>query len=256
MKAAKKIGVLWTLASAFAAAQSNCPYAVPSSIQMVVSRDLPPGSRPYVRQATWIWILCDTAPLGQGIAIHVAATGPLAFGAGASMDARAYAESDPLSHRPAVWMQFISTTMDPDPGTQHYSIAVSVPGGSSISVPVSVTFTGAPYIEASDSIVSFELPQGADPALIDSQINDEYFWFANSSAPLTLNIAAESSGWLSVNPRSGTGYTLIAVRGDPGNLNPGTYWGSLTVTASGAVNSPLKIPVRLTVRSPGGANVR
>jgi len=69
-------------------------------------------------------------------------------------------------------------------------------------------------------------------------------------APLNWRVAASTTSggnWLAVNPASGTEAGRVAVRAEPGALGPGEYRGSLTVTADGAINSPLQVPVTLTV---------
>ena len=56
--------------------------------------------------------------------------------------------------------------------------------------------------------------------------------------------------WLSVTPASGSstgGHNAHTVTYNTANVGPGTYSGTITITATGASSSPLTIPVRLTV---------
>ena len=55
------------------------------------------------------------------------------------------------------------------------------------------------------------------------------------------------SGWLSVNPASGTGNVVITVLVNPTGLAAGAYTGAITVASTGAVNTPQKVAVTLTV---------
>jgi uncharacterized protein (TIGR03437 family) len=71
---------------------------------------------------------------------------------------------------------------------------------------------------------------------------------STSGASLNFASSASSNGnWLSVGPTSGSTPSTLSISVNPGNLAPGTYNGSITVTAAGALNSPLTIPIQLTV---------
>jgi hypothetical protein len=71
----------------------------------------------------------------------------------------------------------------------------------------------------------------------------------------TLNWSlTDDAGWLSLNPTSGssTGETdNIALSVDTTGLSVNTYTATITITASGAANSPQTVPVTLSVK-PGG----
>jgi hypothetical protein len=254
---------LWSLlliSAAAAAAQTACPYAVPSSIPLWVPRSLPPGSRPYVRDAAAVWVFCGTAPAGQGTLIEVSTTDPLTFSSLSPFDPKlasyggfVFAESDLSSALPTLSITFLSTALDPAANSQPYTVTIHAQGGASILLPVTVNVTDSPFLDFSETALTFELRQGASPQEVDSQITDEYVWFTNNPSLLPFTVTPQSSGWLSASPTNGTGYTQIAVRADPGSLAPGSYFGSLVVTAPGAVNSPATIPVRLVVTATSGA---
>ena len=70
---------------------------------------------------------------------------------------------------------------------------------------------------------------------------------ATSAAAFTT--AASGGGWLSVSPSSGATPASLSVSVNPAGLNPGTYNGTITITAPGASNSPQAVSVGLTVRS-------
>jgi uncharacterized protein (TIGR03437 family) len=74
----------------------------------------------------------------------------------------------------------------------------------------------------------------------------------NISGVLATTFTASTSGggWLSVSPVSGTTPTTLSVAVNPTSLNPGTYNGSITITAPSASNSPQTISVTLTVTVP------
>ena len=69
----------------------------------------------------------------------------------------------------------------------------------------------------------------------------------------TLNWTATSSQpWLSISPASGTAPSSPVVSANIAGLAAGTYNGNITISATGATNSPLVVPVTLTVNPSGG----
>jgi subtilase family protein/BACON domain-containing protein len=66
----------------------------------------------------------------------------------------------------------------------------------------------------------------------------------------TLNWTASSNAtWLSVSPTSGTAPSTATVSVNITGLAAGTYNGAITITATGATNTPVTVPVTLTVNS-------
>ena len=63
--------------------------------------------------------------------------------------------------------------------------------------------------------------------------------------------ASENGGWLSLSSTSGTAPSTISVAVDISNLATGTYSGVITIANPNAANSPVAVPVTLTVASPG-----
>src|SRR6185369_10697021 len=71
---------------------------------------------------------------------------------------------------------------------------------------------------------------------------------ASGSAALPFTAITGGQAWLSVAPGGGTtNTTSVSVTVNPAGLNAGTYNGSVKITAAGTSNSPLTIPVTLTI---------
>jgi Subtilase family/Viral BACON domain len=69
----------------------------------------------------------------------------------------------------------------------------------------------------------------------------------------TLNwTASANQTWLSVSPTSGTAPSTATVSVNITGLAAGTYNGAITISATGATNTPVTVPVTLTVSSGGG----
>jgi hypothetical protein len=72
----------------------------------------------------------------------------------------------------------------------------------------------------------------------------------------TLNwTASDNATWLAVSPTSGTAPSAVTVSVNIAGLTPGTYNGTITITATGATNSPVNVPVTLTVNGAGGGQL-
>jgi uncharacterized protein (TIGR03437 family) len=125
----------------------------------------------------------------------------------------------------------------PDTYSASVLVTSAQAGNGSVLVPVKLIVTSAPTISAQPSSLSFTYTVGgSEPPLQPLSLS--------SSQPLTLSTAVSpDTSWLvlsgEVSPRN--------VSINPGGLLPGRYTGLILVTASGAGNSPLNVPVSLTV---------
>jgi hypothetical protein len=128
-------------------------------------------------------------------------------------------------------------------GTYTGNVTITSAGASNSpkTVPVTLTVTAAsaPTLSAAPLNLSFRYQSGgATPA--PQTVN------LSSSSALGYTAAA-SPGWLSVTPASGNTPGSPSVSVNPAGLAAGTYTGTVTITASGASNSPQKVAVTLAV---------
>ncbi|MCP5046731.1 MAG: hypothetical protein GY940_06140 [bacterium] len=76
------------------------------------------------------------------------------------------------------------------------------------------------------------------------------FLIGNSGAgTLNWTIGTNDSGWLNTSPSSGSGAGAVEVSVNPNGMDVGSYTGTVTVSASGADNSPQRVTVYLTVKA-------
>jgi hypothetical protein len=69
----------------------------------------------------------------------------------------------------------------------------------------------------------------------------------------TLNFTvSDNAPWLTVSPASGTAPATLTASVDITGLAAGTFNGTITISATGATNTPVSIPVTLTVNGAGG----
>ena len=120
-----------------------------------------------------------------------------------------------------------------------------LPGGTPTqqTIPVTLLVSTSPLLNVATGSLNFTYQVGAgSPASQNVTVT-------STSGQLTLAISESTSSggsWLSV-PSTGTTGTAFPVSISPTGLTPGTYNGTVTVSASGAANGPLTIPVTLVV---------
>jgi subtilisin family serine protease len=128
-------------------------------------------------------------------------------------------------------------------GTYTGTITVSAAGAtnSGISVPVTLVVDAAPTIAVNPGSMSFNATAGgANPA---SQVLD-----ISNTGGGTLNWSSSSNAaWLTASPSTGTGTGTSTVSVNIAGLSAGTYNGTISVSAAGATNSPVAVPVTLTI---------
>src|SRR5262249_52535317 len=72
----------------------------------------------------------------------------------------------------------------------------------------------------------------------------------------TLNwTATDDASWLTVSPTSGTAPSTLTASVNITGLAAGTYNGNITISATGATNTPVTVPVTLTVNGAGGTEL-
>jgi len=70
----------------------------------------------------------------------------------------------------------------------------------------------------------------------------------------TLNWSvSDNATWLSLNPTSGTNSGTVTLSVNISGLTRGIYNATITISASGATNSPVSIPVTLTIKAPSAS---
>ena len=136
------------------------------------------------------------------------------------------------------------------PGTYSTTVTITVAGYPSQTklVPVSLTVsssssTASPTISYSPTSLAFSgTVGGTNPAARSISIS-------NTGGGTLSWIVSENAGWLSLNRTSGTNSGTVTASANVSGLAAGTYNGSITVTGTGATNTPRTIPVSLTMSS-------
>jgi uncharacterized protein (TIGR03437 family) len=146
--------------------------------------------------------------------------------------------------------------------TYHGSITITAAGASNspLIVPVTATITGntsTPLLSMNATPITFTLQNGAAPPSTVQQTLS----VSSTATPLAFSVVSSTTAggnWLTVSSAGGVtpatftvGVNLAAVTsGNLVSLAPAAYRGSVTVSANGAANSPLTVPVILNVMPP------
>src|SRR3990172_436033 len=130
-------------------------------------------------------------------------------------------------------------------GTYSATITVTASGATNSpqTIPVSLTISAVPSISVSPASLSASAAQGSNAPSQSFQVGN----FGGGTLSYTIS---DSATWLSTTPTSGTStgeQDTITVNYATSGLSAGTYSATITVTASGATNSPQTIPVSLTI---------
>ena len=112
-------------------------------------------------------------------------------------------------------------------------------------IPVKLVVSNSPLVSLSTSTLNFTAQAGGPaPATQNVTVNS-----TNGATNLTLSATTNTPAgfnWLAV-PATTTAGTPIPVSVNPAGLAPGSYTGTITITAAGASNSPLQVAVNLTI---------
>src|SRR5207302_1620741 len=120
------------------------------------------------------------------------------------------------------------------------SVAATGAGNSPRTVAVALTVTAAPNLTLTPSSLNFAYQVGgATPA-------GQSVAVASSGAALSYAVTS-SATWLAATPASGSTPGSLSVSVNPSGLAAGTYNGTISVSATGAGNSPQRVSVTLTV---------
>ena len=142
----------------------------------------------------------------------------------------------------SIWNEWFKGRLDE---IRVYSRALSPAElAADMTTPIAGAPPSGPLIGVAPGSLSFSGAQGgANPAARTLAVSN------GGTGSLTFT-ASDNAPWLSVTPAGGTAPQDLSVSADLAGLAPGTYTANVTLTATGAANSPTSVPVTLTVAPP------
>jgi Viral BACON domain len=186
----------------------------------------------------------STVTAGNGGMDLAASGGTFAAGTGTKVLNGEIVHSGPSSTH--TWtFSWTAPTVTATTTVTFYAAAIDSFGGGTGSLKQAITVNAAvanPTLVTSPASLSFSYQTGGTvPAAQSVSVT-------SSGSAISYNVST-SATWLSATPASGSTPGSVSVSVTPGSLAAGTYTGSVTLTASGASNSPKTIPITLTVTS-------
>ena len=218
--------VKWVSSNTFTLSLTNVTTGATFSTQQTV------GSAASRSSAEWI----HEAPASGSGQLPLAATTPVTFSA---CNATINGTNGPIGS--ASW-QNTGVDMVQSGTTVSQAGALTAGGTSFVVGPPSAM---VPHISASSSSLSFGYTIGGSAPTAQS------LTFTNTGGgTLSWSAASDSPSWMTCAPSSGGSGASTSVSVNPASLAAGTYVGHVSVTASGADNTPLSVPVTLVVTPP------
>jgi len=136
---------------------------------------------------------------------------------------------------PATLTGLITITVNAAAGTDAMAIMAALPNPSIIAAsPASLQFAYTLGLTTGGTVPPAQSIQ------ISNSGAGTLAWTATAGS-------SSSTSWLAVSPASGTAPSSLSISVAPAGLSAGTYTGSIQISASGASNTPLSVPVTLTV---------
>lgn len=131
-------------------------------------------------------------------------------------------------------------------GNHSTTITISAAGATNTprTVAVNLALAPPPSIGLSASSFTFSGQQGA------ANPGNQTLDITNTGGGVLTWTATDDAAWLTLTPSSGNGAATVTLSVNTGGLAAGTYTGTITVTAPGAVNTPRTATVTLTVTPP------
>jgi uncharacterized protein (TIGR03437 family) len=125
-------------------------------------------------------------------------------------------------------------------------ISFAFQGAATVSATVNVVLhvTAPQVVTTSATSLSFTYQIGT------TQPPAQQLSITSTGGPVAITVATSSSGWLSVDTKNGSTPLTVNVSVNPQGLTAQSYSGSVTISASGVLATPLTIPVSFTVTSP------
>lgn len=132
-------------------------------------------------------------------------------------------------------------------GTYTAKVTINAPGSANptTDVPIVLNVVSTSQLVVTPTPLNLTVQTGAAASNQPLNVN-------SSGSPLNYSVTVSSSNtpWLTVPAGQLTTGTPVSVTINPAGLTAGGYTGQITIVSPGASNSPLTVPVNLTVAAP------
>ncbi len=204
----------------------------------------PPAISLSARQAGFSYTLGGSTPASQTVTITNAGGGTLTWSASSGSSWLAVTPNSGVGTGTLILaINPAGLTAQTYNGTVTVTASGATNSPQTISVALTVNAAPQPSLSLSASQASFSFTLGGGTP------SSQTVNITNAGAGTLTWSATSNSSWLTVSSSSGTGSGTLTIGINPAGLTAQTYTGAITVTASGAANSPRTISVTLTVNA-------
>ena len=180
-------------------------------------------------------------PAAQAVQIGASGTGSLAWTAASTAP---WLSVSPSSGSTVASIQVSVSSSQLSAGSYSGAIRLTSLGAANSTQSITVSLNVVSQTSAlavTPSSMSFAATNGTNPeaqslSITNSTGAGSFAWTATTNA-----------SWLHASPASGNALATAGISVDSTGLAPGAYSGTVTISAQGVVNSPLTVPVNLTV---------
>lgn len=209
---------------------TNSPFAVPVTLTVTAVTSANPGSLSFAYQTG------QATPPSQ--TVHISASGSAAVSFQAAATGGQW-----LSVAPSGGTTPTDLTVSVNPtglsaGTYNGTITVTSAFANTVPIPVTLTVATKPLLSVTPATLAFGYQLGGPAPPVQTLSVS-----ITGSSPLNYAVSWTGGSWLKINPAGGTTPGSVRVSADPTGLAVNTYSGSITITAAGASNSPVSVPV-------------
>lgn len=227
-----------------AAGAANSPVDVPVTLAVTTVSQLVATPA----QLSFSYVIGGMQPAGQNLSVGTTSGVVLPFGAAPSTTSGGnWLTVTPVSGQTPATLTVGVNPAGLSPGSYNGVITLTPPAGSggALTVPVTLTVNASPTLTVTPSSIAFYYQIGGSPP------TQQILSLTTPGASIAFNVSATSvSNWLVVTPVGGFTPGDVQVGVSPSvlaALGQGSYTGTIQVTAPQAGNSPVTVPVTLTV---------
>lgn len=128
-------------------------------------------------------------------------------------------------------------------GAYNGSVAIAAQGLTTLTVPVSLTISTVPFLRLDPTALNLAAVRNGPAVTQSIALNP-----SSSLIPFTVSVSTASGGnWLIVTPLNGAAPGNLDVSANPSGLPAGLYSATIQLSAPGAANPTVTIPVSFTV---------
>jgi len=219
-----------------AAGAGNAPLTVPVTLTVTLG-DI--GATP--ASLLFNYTVGGTAPVAQSVSFASSGAAALSY----TVSAPTWLAVTPTSGTTPSSVGVSVNTTGLTAGTYNGSVTITAAGAGNSPLAVAVSLVVvSPSITTSPSSLTFNYTTGGTAPGTQSLA------IVSTGSALSYTVSASGGAWLAISSASGTTPGNVNVSVNVTGLTAGNYNGSLTIAATGAANTPLTVPVTLTVSLP------